>query len=254
MLMPMPSNSPSAGVLLLETPFMSQTGGDEVRAYVQSKYNLALLALGSYLRAHSDLDVRLINMVKDRLDEAQLLERLRSAPPAVVGVPLYSYNLRQTCSILAAIKREFPRTHVCVGGPHAGMFPAETIRLPYADSMVLGDGEEPFLQICRHVTEEGCDALDKLDLSRMPPGTVTKRSHAAGIEAKPWAAENLDRLPMPDLSLLGDFRRYRDFLSDRVMAILTTSRGCPYKCHYCSSERAQCRSCWDPSVIEVMLQ
>lgn len=246
-------HGPNSGdVLLLETPFMSQTGGDEVRAYVQSKYNLALLALGSYLRAHSDLDVRLINMVKDQLDEDQLIDRLRAAPPTVVGVPLYSYNLHQTCSILASIKREFPQTHVCVGGPHVGMFPAETIRLPYVDSMVLGDGEEPFLQICRQVAAYGCDALDQLEFSQFPPGTVTKRSHAAGIDAKPWSAENLDSLPMPDLSLLGDFRRYRDFLSDRVMAILTTSRGCPYKCHYCSSESSKYRSFSVSRVIEIM--
>jgi anaerobic magnesium-protoporphyrin IX monomethyl ester cyclase len=253
------SNPPSrpgpaaAEILLLETPFVSQTGTDEVRAYVQSKYNLALLALGSYLRAHSDLNVRLINMVKDRLDEAQLIERLQVSPPSVVGVPLYSYNLSESCRIIARIKSEFPRTHVCVGGPHVGMFPAETIQLPYIDSMVLGDGEEPFLQICRRVAEAGGpDALDRLRLADLPPGTVTKTSHAAGFPVKPWAVEDLDVLPTPDLSLLGDHRRYRDFLSDRVMAILTTSRGCPYKCHYCSSESSKYRSFSIGRVIEIM--
>ena len=239
-------------VLLLETPFMSQTGGDEVRAYVQSKYNLALLALGSYLRAHSDLRVRLINMVKDRLTGEELIDRLRASPPSVVGVPLYSYNLNESCRILALIKETFPRTHICVGGPHTGMFPAETIRLPYVDSMVLGDGEEPFLQICRHVASDGRDALDRLAFTDLPPGTVTKRSQAAGYQSKPWSAADLDSLPIPDLSLLGDHRRYRDFLSDRVMAILTTSRGCPYKCHYCSSESSSYRSFSIPRVIEIM--
>lgn len=242
-----------APILLLETPFMSQTGGDEVRAYVQSKYNLALLALGSYVRAKSEFGVRLINMVKDRIGEEELIDRLRAAPPRVVGVPLYSYNLNESCRVIARIKLEFPDVHVCVGGPHVGMFPNETIRLPYVDSMVQGDGEEPFLQICRHVMTAGrADALDALDLEDLPPGTTTKRSLAAGHVAKPWAAEDLDTLPMPDLSLLGDYRRYRDFLSNRVMAILTTSRGCPYKCHYCSSESSKYRSFSIPRVIEIM--
>lgn len=234
-------------VLLLETPFMSQTGNDEVRAYVQSKYNLALLALGSYIRAHSDLSVHLINMVKDRIGEDALLERLRPKPPKVVGVPLYSYNLSFSYRIISRIKAEFPDAHICVGGPHVTMFPRETIQLPNVDSVVIGDGEEPFLQICRQVSTEG-----RLDEAQVPPGTTTKASLAAGRLGRPWTVENLDSLPMPDLSLLGDYKRYRDFLSNDVMAILTTSRGCPYACHYCSSGTSRYRSFSVKRIIDIM--
>jgi anaerobic magnesium-protoporphyrin IX monomethyl ester cyclase len=239
--------TPQGDILLLETPFLSQTGNEEVKAYVQSKYNLALLALGSYIRAHSDLDVYLINMVKDRLDEDELLARLRSRPPKVVGVPLYSYNLSHSYRIISRIKQAFPDTHICVGGPHTRMFPEETVRLPNVDSMVRGDGEEPFLQVCRQVLDRG-----RLNEERLPPGTTTKASLAAGFMAEPWAVEDLDALPIPDLTLLGDYRRYRDFLSNRTMAILTTSRGCPYACHYCSSQHTKYRSFSVERVVEIM--
>lgn len=236
-------------ILLLETPFVSPTatGADEIMAYVQSKYNLALLALGSYVRAHSDMGVHLINMVKDRISEDGLIERLRLMPPKVVGVPLYSYNLGYSYQIISRIKRDFPSVHICVGGPHVGMFPKETAQLPNVDSMVIGDGEEPFLQICRQVLERG-----QLDESNLPPGTTTKASLAATGVAKAWSAPDLDALPIPDLSLLGDFKRYRDFLSDRTMAILTTSRGCPYVCHYCTSEFSKYRSFSVDRVVEIM--
>ena len=88
-----PSRTNSADILLLETPFLSPTGGEEVKAYVQSKYNLALLGLGSYIKHRSDLSVRLVNMVKDRMDESALLENIRRDPPKVLGVSLYSYSL-----------------------------------------------------------------------------------------------------------------------------------------------------------------
>ena len=114
-------------ILLLETPFLSQTGTEEVRAYVQSKYNLALLALGSYVKANSDFKVSLINMVKDRMTEESLVAKLRSSSLAVVGVSLYSYNLAISYGIIRRIKREFPSVHICVGGPHVNIFPRETL-------------------------------------------------------------------------------------------------------------------------------
>jgi hypothetical protein len=130
-----------ADVVLLETPFLSQTGREEVRLYVQSKYNLALVALGSYLRAHSRATVRIVNMVKDRIDLDALVADLRRDPPKVLGVPLYSYNLSYTFRVMTRIKRDVPGVHVCVGGPHPAIFPRETLGLAPVDSMVLGDGE-----------------------------------------------------------------------------------------------------------------
>ncbi len=235
-------------VLLLETPFFSRTASDEIRAYVQSKYNLALLALGSYLRANSDFSVRLINMVKDQLSEDALIETLRENPPAVVGIPLYSYNLGLTYKIITRIKREFPQTHICIGGPHTSIFPEETLRLPHVDSMVLGDGEIPFLEVCRQVIERG-----RLDPQALPPGTCTKESQADGRPLPAaYAVKDLDALPLPDLSLLGDHTRYRDFLSNKIMAILTTSRGCPFVCQYCWSEKSKYRSFSIERMIDIM--
>ncbi|MFH1416989.1 MAG: radical SAM protein [Planctomycetota bacterium] len=243
----MPDNQGQSDILLLETPFLSQTGSEETRAYVQSKYNLALLALGSYVKARSGFSVSLINMVKDRIDEDALVDRLKARPPKIVGVPLYSYNLSYSYRIISHLKRALPRIHVCVGGPHLRMYPEETIRLPNVDSIVRGDGEEPFLQVCRQVIERG-----ELDEDNLPPGTSTKASLARGVLAEPWYVDDLDSLPVPDLTLLGDYSRYRDFVSGRIMAILTTSRGCPYTCDYCSSKTAKYRSLSVPRVIEMM--
>jgi radical SAM superfamily enzyme YgiQ (UPF0313 family) len=223
-------------ILLLETPFLSQTGSQEVRAYVQSKYNLALLALGSYVKAHSRFSVSIINMVKDRLSEDALVDKMRGDPPDIIGISLSSYCLTTAYHIALRLKKEFPAVHICAGGPHVNIYPEETILLAPIDSIVLGDGEEPFLEICRQISESG-----ELDDAAMPGGVVTKTSLAAG---KPFSAsvmDKLDELPLPDLSLLGDYKRYRDFLSNKTMALLSTSRGCPNLCHYCWSQKSRYR-------------
>ena len=223
-------------ILLLETPFLSQTGTEEVKAYVQSKYNLALLSLGSYIRAHSDLEVSLINMVKDQMTEDSLIAKLRVHPPIVVGVSLYSYNLSISYGIIRRIKKEFPATHICAGGPHVNIFPKESLLLEGIDSIVLGDGEVPFLEICRRITQYG--TLDQADL---PAGIYTKKILSGQENWMPYVLADINKLPLPDISLLGDYKRYRDFLSGRIMGLVATSRGCPNVCHYCLSEKSRYR-------------
>ena len=234
-------------ILLLETPFLSQTGTEEVRAYVKSKYNLALLSLGSYIRAHSDLKVGMINMVKDRIAAQDLLDRLKGNPPAVIGVSLYTYNLNITYRMITLLKKEFPNSHICVGGPHVSIFPIETLGLENIDSIVVGDGEFPFLKICRQVIKTG-----SLSRASLPPGTYIKDSLNTKTPLIPYMEKDLDSLPAPDLNLLGDFRRYRDFLSNKIMGLLTSSRGCPNLCHYCLSEKSRYRRFSIEHTIDVM--
>jgi radical SAM superfamily enzyme YgiQ (UPF0313 family) len=186
-------------------------------------------------------------MVKDRIGAEQLVEELRLQPPKVVGFPLYSYNLASTYRLIRRIKEALPSVHVCVGGPHASIFSRETIGLPHVDSVVLGDGEVPFLGLVRQIIQEG-----GLDSGRLPSGVHTKESLRAGLEPTPYVHDDLDSLPTPDLSLLGDHRRYRDFLSDKVMGILTSSRGCPFVCHYCWSEKSKYRPFSISKVVENM--
>jgi radical SAM superfamily enzyme YgiQ (UPF0313 family) len=243
----MESNKKQGKILLLETPFLVQKGGEETRAYLQSKYNLGLLALGSYIKAYSDLDVLLINMVRDRITEETLISQLSKEPPLVVGVTLFSYNLSLAYRIISRIKQEFPRIHVCVGGAHVTVFPRETIQLKHIDSIVLGDGEMPFLQICRQITETG-----RLNQASLPPGTYTKESLLADPAITANTNKDLNALPIPDIKLLGDYKRYRDFLSGKVMALLTTSRGCPNICHYCLSEKSRYRSFSVERIVEIM--
>ena len=234
-------------IVLLETPFLSQTGTEEVKAYVQSKYNLALLSLGSYLKAYSSFRVSIINMVRDKISTEELLRRLDTSCPAVIGISLYSYNLSTTYRIITAIKDRFPGIHICVGGPHVNIYPKETAGLKHIDSIVLGDGEFPFLQICQQVIEGG-----GLDPQALPPGTYTRESLAIGVDVYPYILEDLNSLPLPDLTLLGDYKRYRDFLSHKVMGLLSSSRGCPFVCHYCRSQKSRYRSFSIEYTIDVM--
>ncbi|MGZ3692740.1 MAG: B12-binding domain-containing radical SAM protein [Bdellovibrionota bacterium] len=227
-----PAPKERCDAILLETPFFT-VGTPEIKLYSDSKYNLALLALGTYLRTHTNYSVKLINMVKDQMSADEVVLQIGSLKPKVLGIPIYSFNLGNTYSIIKRIKKSFPEIHITVGGPHAAIYPRETISLSAIDSVILGDGELPFSQLVDQVATIG-----ELHPEKLPPGTYVKSSLESGAELKAYRHHLLDELPIPDITLLGDHRKYRDFLSNQVMGILTTSRGCPFVCHYCWSQKS----------------
>ncbi len=175
-------------------------------------------------------------MVRDQLSVEQVIAQLRPEPPAVLGISLYSYNLGASYATIRALKRAFPDLHLCVGGPHVNIFPRETLSLEGIDSIVLGDGEQPFLELCDRVVRDGRLA------GELPPGVYTAEAAAGAAPLLPYELPSLDDLPVPDLTLLDDHTRYRDFLSGRVMGLLASSRGCPFRCFYCRSERSRYRA------------
>jgi radical SAM superfamily enzyme YgiQ (UPF0313 family) len=227
---------------LLETPFPSQTGAAEVRAYVQSKYSLALLSLGSFVRAHG-IDARfgtVVGSVDPCGDAVAMAGVLR---PRVIGLSLGSYCLDPAYQVAVAIKRKYPDIHICVGGPHVNIYPAETLALEGVDSIVVGDGEEPFLALCRQIIEAPLP-----DSSGLPEGVYLKGDTRPHYH--PATIPDLDALPPLDLTFLGDYRRYREFLSNRVLGLVTSSRGCPHVCRYCRSEKSVYRPFSVDHVIE----
>lgn len=99
-----------------------------------------------------------------------------------------------------AIARKFPREKVIIGGVHASLMPQEALR--YARQVVVGEGEGVIADI------------------------VEGRNSEPIVNGQ--AVRELDGLPFPDFSLI---RGYQD--RSFIMPI-STSRGCPFDCTFCS--------------------
>lgn len=98
------------------------------------------------------------------------------------------------------IAGKFPREKVIIGGVHASLLPEEA--LSYARQVVVGEAEEVIVDIA-----EG----------RLTDNIVYGR-----------AVENLDALPYPDFSLI------RGYSQNPLIMPISTSRGCPFDCSFCS--------------------
>ena len=98
------------------------------------------------------------------------------------------------------IAKKFPRDKVIMGGVHASLLPEEASQ--YARQVVVGEAEEVIIDVA-----EG----------RLKEPIVYGR-----------AVSDLDALPDPDFSLIKGYGA-----SPMVMPI-STSRGCPFDCSFCS--------------------
>ena len=128
-----------------------------------------------------------------------------------------------------------------VGGHHASLVPSD-FRKSYVDAIVVGEGEETFRELLAALEGNRPDRLAE-SLGEIE-GLVWRR------EANEWV-ENparmlrppLDELPMPARHLV---ERYADryfFLFDRPHTCIATSRGCPFRCNFCSVWKFYHKTC-----------
>lgn len=114
----------------------------------------------------------------------------------VIGISILTSTARRGYKIA----RRFPREKVIIGGVHASLLPDEAIQ--FARQVVIGEGEE------------------------IITGVVEQRIKAPFVYGRP--VQNLDSLPEPDFSLVKGFR------SPSLIIPISTSRGCPFDCSFCS--------------------
>jgi radical SAM superfamily enzyme YgiQ (UPF0313 family) len=113
-----------------------------------------------------------------------------------------------------------------MGGPHVSAAPLSVLKDPAVDFIIRGEGEKPFVEFLK-AWEAGLP-LDDV------PNLVFKRN---GVPILNSMIENfpLDELPLADLS---DLRSDRYLFERRPLCFITTSRGCPHHCTFCSVHSA----------------
>lgn len=127
-----------------------------------------------------------------------------------------------------------PEIYCIIGGIHATVMPQETLAGSKFDCLVQGEGEASVLEILEQF----------FDGSNRPYGIAGtwERGAAGEILKRPSRPmlPNLDDLPFPAFDLV-DFNLWKGGIRTggvhcKNVAVLLTSRGCPYQCVFCGSK------------------
>jgi radical SAM superfamily enzyme YgiQ (UPF0313 family) len=142
--------------------------------------------------------------------------------PDLVGISsLFTPYYREALEIAERVKKRL-KAPVIMGGPHVSEVPREVLARPYVDYVILGEGERPMVEFIRFL-------LGHVKLEDVPNLGYKKDGRLCFNPVR----ENysIDELPVPDLS---DLPAEQYQLAGNALAFMTTSRGCPHRCSFCS--------------------
>ncbi|NML60703.1 DUF4080 domain-containing protein [Massilia sp. RP-1-19] len=135
-----------------------------------------------------------------------VVEKLLSYEPKVIGFGVYIWNVDETTKVVAMLKRVAPHVTVVLGGPEVSFEPGEQSIVQLADYLVTGWGDVTFPKLCGEIIS-GPKPLMKIHAGMQPP---------------------LPEITMP-YALYSD-----EDIAHRTLYV-EASRGCPFKCEFCLS-------------------
>ena len=186
---------------------------------------LGLAHVAAALR-RAAVPVRIVDVELLPRGEEDLAAEVRISRPTVVGIgAVKTLGWADALAASRAVKAAAPETVVVGGGPHFTLFARESLEVGAFDVVAIGDGEETIVELVRRCREpdswgevQGLAWLDHGELERST--------------ARPFCAD-LDSLPFPALDLT-ELERYRVLTVARPFSVISSSRGCPYRCAFCT--------------------
>lgn len=196
-------------------------------------YNLALLA--SVLR--DKYDVKILDANLENLSLEEVSERVNQYKPDIFGITCMSFeNDSDLHRMVSSVKLGYKKTKVIAGGIHPTLLPEVVMQDKNIDYAILGEGEYRLPKLLDHLKHKA--SLEQID------GLAYRVNNEIIVQKVENYIQNLDDLPFPSYDLL-DFdsyannpNKYSPFNVARNLpyVFMTTSRGCPFKCIFCSSE------------------
>ncbi len=190
---------------------------------------LGIMALDAYLRERGYDDIHLFDMRLRREAPAQLVDRVLAMQPDVVGLSALTLEKDRVHEVATLLKRLAPSTIIVVGGPYGSSSRQALMTDPCIDYTVVGEGEVTFHELLETLRADG-------DLSTV--NGIVFRSRGRVIETASRAMiVDLDSLPMPSWDRI-EMAKYShtyhvENMTGEPWAVISTSRGCPFKCTYC---------------------
>lgn len=192
---------------------------------VSSSLPLGLAYIAAVLHK-AGYGVEVLDIHALELDRDEVMDRLKDYDCDVVGINAFSTQWNYVKWLILYIKEDIG-ARVVVGGPLATNSPHMTILKTAVDVCVIGEGEDTMLDLLAN-----WDNMGRVD-------GVVYRDNGNVVQTRPRKQiENIESIPYPMYDLfpmdiyLNRTHLYNDFSEPTINYI--GSRGCPYRCTFCS--------------------
>lgn len=195
--------------------------------YTQDAPPLGLASIATYLRKYGGFKEQKIIDVPDK-------DRIKATldyNPDVVLISANTMHYPKAIEFAAQIKQR-KNIPVIIGGVHISTMPKAMH--PVFDIGVIGEGEQTTLELLELFRNKG-NFIDKDTIK----GIAYWSEHQLEFTPAMEFIKPLDKIPFPDRSFLDNryFNKKSIIHTNKAKRItgIITSRGCPYKCIFCST-------------------
>lgn len=161
----------------------------------------------------------------------EIRRQIKEFAPDIIGIQcMYTAYANDAYDIARIVKEINNQTLVVMGGAHASACPEAVLEEKGVDIVVIGEGEETFLEIVkRYENRQGLSDII---------GTAVRINGQAVINPSRPFIKDIDTIPFPARHLL-PLERYIEKFKNATFnmcpsTFVITSRGCPYNCRFCS--------------------
>ncbi len=155
-----------------------------------------------------------------------LLERLFEFQPGIVGFSTYLWNIQASLRLAELLKQLLPDCRIVLGGPEAGPRGRELLQTrACVDYVVEGEGEAAFRDLVRWLRYRQGSLEDVSGLHYRDDGQIV---------VNPESTLPVESIPSPLGSAQDTF--------DKPLVYWETSRGCPFRCSFCTSASDRLRA------------
>jgi anaerobic magnesium-protoporphyrin IX monomethyl ester cyclase len=187
---------------------------------------LGLAQLAAVLE-EENIPVNLVDCNASRLTWDDLEDFIAKEKPDIVGATAITPWFYEAVEVARITKSVNPNSVNVLGGPHVTFTVEETLReYPEVDIIVRGEGDYTLPDLVRCLKA-------KKDLSQVKGIAFRDNGRIAITETPPLV--DVNKLPLPAYHLLPMNQYYFTVFGNFTTII--TSRGCPYRCTFCSEWR-----------------
>ncbi|MGE5139315.1 MAG: B12-binding domain-containing radical SAM protein [Rudaea sp.] len=203
----------------------------------------------AYLAAVSERRGDEVAVFDQDVEDVRLAEFAREYRPEIVGITSNTPQVKQGWLCAREIKSVLPETLVVQGGPHVSALPEESAARPEIDVVARGEGEETWVELCSMLEQARAATPDfKLRDLFEPQSAILSKVLGITYQTSDGRIRHTHERPaVADLDTL-PFPAYRYFKMNRYSSLqpamdaiergksfsMMTSRGCPYRCTFCS--------------------
>ncbi|MFA6357361.1 MAG: radical SAM protein [Candidatus Omnitrophota bacterium] len=167
-----------------------------------------------------------------KISNKQLIDKIKYLSPQIIGFSCLTTAMSNVSLLIKEIRELDKEIRIVLGNIHATLFTKEVLEQGLADIVVRREGE--------FSTLEAVSALSNKTALESVKGISFKKNGNIIHNPDRELIEDLSVLPYPAWHLF-DLKLYTNFpvigVYNEIILPIQASRGCPYRCYFCSQDK-----------------